>query len=166
MSLSQVLEIFLTAGLAAAGTVIWWLVLQVIELREHKSDGKSETGERIARMETDIENMQEDIKAIDAKFEKWFVLAAAKGLHSPDDHLGTDRELEEFVKMYKEHHHELDTALWAKFKPLFARIMCHSKADPTHKLLAEALYELSLHKLRAFNKALAEINPPSNQQQK
>lgn len=90
------------------------------------------------------------ITELETKAEKWFVLSATKGLHSPDNHLEADSEIERFVTLYKQHNHDLpnnEGENWQHFESVFTNIVDNDKANPNERALAEGLAELCRHKM-------------------
>lgn len=87
--------------------------------------------------------------ALEIKIEKWFVITGSTALHSPNDHLGADRELETFVMDYRQHNHELPSEKWFFYRGVFKRIMDNPNATANEKVLADGFVELCEHKLMA-----------------
>jgi hypothetical protein len=138
------------AILGAILTFLFYRLGQIDTIKQDLADTAVKTENRMATLENEGKNMREAIHELDAKAEKWFVLAGTAALHSPDDHLKADPEVERFVRLYKQHNHDLPLEKgsdWAYFRGVFIRMMESPDANPNEQALAEGYVELCEHKL-------------------
>lgn len=130
----------LVVGLA---TIAWYKFQQFDALKDDLADKATEHEHRVTRLESKLEEL-------DKKAEKWFVLAGTTALHSPDNHLGADPEIERFVTLYRRHNHDMPEETgsdWAFWRLFFSGLMKRENATPNERALAEGFKELCEHKL-------------------
>lgn len=90
---------------------------------------------RMSRLETSVEYLRDALGRL-----------AAKKLHSPDNHLGMDELLDEYIK----HSHDMTMEQWQMLKSRCLESRVKSLATKEEKAYAEFLIEVCEHKLSAY----------------
>lgn len=104
-------------------------------------------------------SIRESLDHLAAVTEKRFVLIGTKALHSPDNHLDADPELERFATLYVQHSHDMPTmegSDWKYWRTFFFKMSMNENATPNERLLARSFKELCEHKLFKYG-LLSEI---------
>lgn len=89
------------------------------------------------------------VTRLETAFEFWssamerLGLRAAKALHSPDDHLGIDKLLDQ----YTDHHHEMTYDQWVMLANVMDEVIDRKDVDKEKKFMAQFLRELASHKM-------------------
>lgn len=86
------------------------------------------------------------ITRLETRFEDWLDRAgvlAAKALHSPDNHLGIDHYLDQYIQG----HHDMTLNQWISFHDICVIVQNDEKATKLEKVQAEFLMQLCQHKI-------------------
>lgn len=143
----QALILLMVGGFAVIG---WYKFVQVDNLKDSLSQTAIETERRLSTIESELRNLNHFSSELERKAERWFVLAGTKAMHSPDDHLGIDKELERFGALYIKHHADMPNTpneSWDYWRSFFINVRENPDANTTEKLLAVGYIQLCEHKM-------------------
>lgn len=146
----QMQILFLGALLSALGIMVWSKLRQVDDLRSDISNDRLKLENRLTTLEQQSINLRESLDNLATVTEKRFVLVGGAVLHSPDNHLNADPEIERFVTLYVMHHGEMpheEGSDWAYWRKFFFHMTQKPEATPNEKMLAMGYKELCEHKL-------------------
>jgi len=95
-----------------------------------------------------VDGLSDRILRLEVEFGFWtgamerLGLRAAKAMHSPNDHLGIDNLLDNYIN----HHYEMSYEQWILLKDTMKEVLSRTDVDKEKKFMAQFLQEIATHK--------------------
>lgn len=137
----------------AVATMAWHKFQQVDSIKDAYEKDRVNYEHRHTMTEQQLINLRESLDNLATVTEKRFVVFGAKAMHSPDDHLGADPELERFATLYVQHDCDMpnvEGSDWVYWRKFFFQLAHKPQATINERLMAMTFRELCEHKLLKY----------------
>jgi hypothetical protein len=140
-------------AIAILGLLLTGIFGYAFRIDQSASDKCAKLFDKLDVVRDDIGNVRIEVTKLDGKIGGILLrdsVIAAHAAHSPDDHHGLDRHFEEYNRLYVEHHGDIGSDNWIKYRDIFAKAMLEHGGDALVKVACESIVLACEHKMEGY----------------